>query len=99
MRPAPVTLVTVVAADGPSVEMKASKSSLPEVVVNAGVMMLFDELDRPVDFTTSMPRPPQAGVVAKSNRNSCRARRGTPLINEGKVVAGESIIRMLFAEI
>ncbi len=51
VRLAPLTPVTVIPDELESVEMKASKSSLPAEVENAGEVMLVLALERSVDLT------------------------------------------------
>ena len=87
-----MTPVTVIPADLASVATNARSSSFPEEVLNAGVVMLFAELDRSVDLTTSMAKPPHAGVVATRKTDSCKAWQLARRIEERKDEAGELII-------
>jgi hypothetical protein len=69
VKPAPATEFTTVVPDaGPSVEMKASRSSLPAVVEKTGLLMVVLVVDCPVDLLTSMVIPAVAAVVLSSKR-------------------------------
>jgi hypothetical protein len=75
VRLAPVTPVTVIPAEFPSVATKASSNSFPEAVLNVGVAIVVAELDRSVAFSTSTARLLQAGVVARTINISFNASR------------------------
>lgn len=61
VNPAPVTLVTVIFAFMPSVATRASSSSFPTAVVNAGLVTVLEAVDESADVSTSMATLPGGG--------------------------------------
>ena len=64
MSPAPVTPVTDIGEDLPSVATKTNKSSLADAVVKAAVLMVLAELERSLDLITSVARAAMTGGTA-----------------------------------
>jgi hypothetical protein len=74
VRPAPVTLVTVMPLDVPSLEINASSNSLPALVENDGEVMLAAELDLSVDLIWSMAIALHAGIAGVQISNKAKTR-------------------------
>src|SRR5947209_4454543 len=62
-------------ADFASVATNASNNSFDAAVENDGEVMLVLELDRSVDFTTSVAIAPDAGIAARQIRRTGRLSR------------------------